>query len=313
MQRSTTSINLLIQKRAHDSRTNNTKPWGEVRHHAGRLVSYYEAVDVLIMATYFWPELFQDFQVKYVPSSRTHPNPLKPTTPSPVEVVVGQMVSRDEKEMYVRLAEALPQKKQLDDLIKTRWMSANLEPYVHAEMLVLNHLENTDGTRPTLFFNNMPYIGTSKPTCRLCDSYFDYHPGGVEVRGSHGNVYPKWRFPDSPDVGGISDDMACRQRIMKSIADRLLQEILRILRDKTPGTRAHDSNTASSRVPRQGNNSVQVPGEVPMEENLLALQIGDASSSRGGWSDVEEEMDAVGQSNPTEGARLETTAAMGYR
>lgn len=240
------TTNILIQKRASDEAANNTKPWREVRHIFGRLLSYGQTVEVLLISRYIWPQLFRDFEVNYVVSSRSHTNPLF-ASPLSAEIIVGRMSLGEEKDKYLQQAQALPQKAQLDEAVEKQWTDPNFRPYVHAEILLLNWLENTGGTRPPRFFNNWPYIGASKPTCRLCDYYFKCHPNGVESRGSHGNLYPNWRFPDDPDVEEESGDIAVRTRqgLMQAITGHLRNEILRVLKEGVPFTRTHDSNTYS--------------------------------------------------------------------
>src|SRR5690349_9598890 len=44
-------------------------PWVVVSHSIGRLLSYYYAVSILISARRNWPQLFDDFEVYWVPSS----------------------------------------------------------------------------------------------------------------------------------------------------------------------------------------------------------------------------------------------------
>jgi hypothetical protein len=244
MQKSAT--NTAIQKRASDDRANNTLPWREVRHNSGRLVSYHQAVDILIKSRQLWPDLFQNFQVMYIPSSKVWGNPLG-ASPLEAHLIIGRMLSGEDKTKYIRHTEHLPQKVELDQVVEEQWTRKSFQPYVHAEILLLNKLENTGGTRPSRFFNNWRYIGCSKPTCRLCEYYFSSHPSGVKNRRAHGNFYANWRFPDQPDVADKQGEEAVRERhtIMQAITGHLKNEVLRVLKDGIPGTRIHDSSTMS--------------------------------------------------------------------
>jgi len=45
----------------------------------------------------------------------------------------------------------------------------------------IREMQNTEDTRPSDFFNNWPYIGASKPTCRLCDRCSFYPKASTET------------------------------------------------------------------------------------------------------------------------------------
>ncbi|KAH8666855.1 hypothetical protein BX600DRAFT_497583 [Xylariales sp. PMI_506] len=270
----TNTVNIMIQRKIMDASANNTKPWREVRHHCGRLWSYQQAVDILIYARDLWPKLFDNFDVNYVPSSKYETNPLK-ANPLPVDTIVSRLPSTEDKERYARLAACLPGKDDINKAISDEWTAEKFKPYVHAEPLLLNYLENAeyssdrddtcskyDGAEfePLRYFNNWAYIGCSKPPCRLCEYYFTAHPGGVKIRKSHGNLYSNWRLPDGPDRGGLSCKEAKQQRlhIAKQIMVQLSDEIRRIVQEKVPGTRTHDSSSAAIYMARHGLNALSL-------------------------------------------------------
>ena len=267
------ATNMFIRKRASDDRGRNPVPWRELRHHSGRLLSYQHAVEVLWDSGHMWPELFENFEVAYASSCSRHPNPLK-TSPQTASAIIGRIVTADDKSRYLALAEELQHKFELDAVVETLWTKNSFRPVVHAEILLLNWLENNGGTRPPRFFNNWQYIGSSKPTCRLCEYYISSHPSGVQVRSPHKNLYANWRMPDHADVHdfrGEEDALRKRHEIMQSVASRVRQDALRTLSEKVTDTRPHDSNTLSSFALRRdlASGGVRIGDTSPRAESSL--------------------------------------------
>jgi hypothetical protein len=62
-------IEALIRHRAREGRMNESKCWSELRHMAGRLLSYLRAVKTLVSTRKLWPELFNDYVVCHAASS----------------------------------------------------------------------------------------------------------------------------------------------------------------------------------------------------------------------------------------------------
>lgn len=140
-----------------------------------------------------------------------------------------------------------------DGQLEEKWNS-NIKPIVHAEIQLHHWLENNGGTAPHRFFNMYTYIGSSKPTCKLCAYYFDEHPTDVKVRTSHGNVYSAWAYPpvymDQGERG-----QKTRLRVMHSMKKRIVADIFRLLTERVGHRRAHDSTD-------QWQESVRLPPRV---------------------------------------------------
>lgn len=64
---------------------------------------------------------------------------------------------------------------------------------VHAEMTIIHHFYTNDLES----WDDEAYIGCSKRSCPTCELYGQLHPRKWTLRASHGNVWPKWAFPDS--------------------------------------------------------------------------------------------------------------------
>lgn len=242
------AISMFIRKRAGDETGGNAEPWRELRHHSSRLLSYTRAVDILWHAGHTWPELFDGFEIKFVPSSKPVTNPLRNLNPQSADNIMSRLLATEDKERYMQLVRDLQQAVGLDELVGREW-SRKFQTFVHGEVALLNWMENDGGTKPPRFFKGWQYIGSSKPTCRLCSYYFAAHPSGVRVRGTHGNLYSGWRMPDLADVAGCrSHEEALKRRLelQQSVTANLRRDVSRVLVERVTGTRRHDSATLSS-------------------------------------------------------------------
>lgn len=237
-----------------------------------------------------WPELFDTFEVIYIPSSRRHLNPLS-SDPQKAAAILGRHLPEDIKPKYLGLAQELQSAFRLDHVIEDQWTLKSFKPSVHVEILLLNWLEKNGITKSPQFFGGWQYIGCSKPTCRLCDYYMSSHPSGVQVRSPHGNLYVNWRMPDYADVYGCrNEDEAVRKRheIMQSIMGRVRHDVMRVLNEKAAGIRKHDSHTYSSVMTRQ----VDMDAEAkPMGALVLLSDMSEMDLVNERWSRVGAEND----------------------
>ncbi|KAE9363186.1 hypothetical protein N431DRAFT_357094 [Stipitochalara longipes BDJ] len=238
-------IEFLIRSRTREGRMNKSEGWSELRHMAGRLLSYLQAVKTLVSTRKLWPELFLDYKVCYTASSIPGRNTfLGKNSPEKISAdrIIGCMTADPAKMAEYRAHAQELQKCGLDESIRTKTSKQRFLPIVHAEVLLLNWLESDGGTHPSRFFNSYKYIGCSKPTCRLCEHYFTVHASGVKVRAPHRNLYTNWRMPD---VYGDQGPRAVEDR--KELIDKMLQlvrnDAFRVLVERIPEGKRHDSNT----------------------------------------------------------------------
>lgn len=234
----------LQEKAGSETSSKEPSPWAELRHAAGRLLSYYQASKTLIEARRKWVRLFYEYDVDFFCSSDLVNNPINNTNVN-AEAIIGRMTA-DEAEMqqYRAHAEEM-QKHKLDKKIKEQATKSTFKPLVHAEVLIHQSLLDEfgqTGPRPSQFFNGYKYIGSSKPTCRLCDYYFTASATGIDVRKTHRNLYINWR---TPDVYAHQGEVAVkrRQQILNRILERVRADTLRTLSEKIPERKNHDSNT----------------------------------------------------------------------
>ena len=215
--------------------------WSDLRHQISRLLSYEHTTLEFIKTENEWPELFQEFTVIPLPSSCADPNPLRKKSQS-AHNIIGHMISDDQKiASYRELAQEL-QKFELDIRIQHQCERPAFKPFVHCEVLVLDWVSANSQRFNYHFFGKFRYIGSSKPTCKLCDYYFKAHPSRIEARPTHGNLYPNWKFPDVLKVDGDAA-IKRRQTIYNSMRLSICDDGLQVMEDKRSMWKKYDSNT----------------------------------------------------------------------
>ncbi|KAK1711783.1 hypothetical protein BDP67DRAFT_405446 [Colletotrichum lupini] len=242
-----TQIDQAIMRNAKDGEISESKYWSELRHYLGRLLSFRRATDAIIGTHERLPKLFQDFKFTAVPSSEDARRPLTKSMSITAASIIKNMIPDDDEEQQEFLQHAVEmQKFGLDSIIQRQIGKRTFKPRVHAEVLVHSYLLSRDLQHPRDYFNSWKYIGSSKPTCRLCDYYFDAHPDRMQVRKTHDNLYPNWRIPgvfEGADSGVLD---AKTQRLFEKIMESVHDDVKRTLEQKQPNGRNHDSNTLTT-------------------------------------------------------------------
>ncbi|KAK1480518.1 hypothetical protein CTAM01_14358 [Colletotrichum tamarilloi] len=242
-----TQIDQAIMRNAKDGEISESKYWSELRHYLGRLLSFRRATDAIIGTHERLPKLFQDFKFTAVPSSEDARRPLTKSMSITAASIIKNMIPDDDEEQQEFLQHAVEmQKFGLDSIIQRQIGKRTFKPRVHAEVLVHSYLLSRDLQHPRDYFNSWKYIGSSKPTCRLCDYYFDAHPDRMQVRKTHDNLYPNWRIPgvfEGADSGVLD---AKTQRLLEKIMESVHDDVKRTLEQKQPNGRNHDSNTLTT-------------------------------------------------------------------
>ncbi|GJC87294.1 hypothetical protein ColLi_10132 [Colletotrichum liriopes] len=188
-------------------------------HAMNRLLSYAQDVEFFLLAKQEWPELFENFSVRFLPSSEPIPAPRRHKS-MVGEGIIGRMTS-DEKKMQIfrgYIEDFLLN--DLDERIRDEYLKNTFAPIVHSEILLLDSLGESNRITPDRFFHGWMFIGSSKPLCRLCQYYFEEHRSRVEHRSSHYNLYISWRVPDVLLSQGAEGEG--RRQIM---VDRMTQRI----------------------------------------------------------------------------------------
>ncbi|GAB1318155.1 hypothetical protein MFIFM68171_08365 [Madurella fahalii] len=234
-----------------DREESNGNRWSELCHFLGRLHSYSVATKVFLCARGRWPELFEAFEVTYILSSK--PNTQTPSVRRSAARMLERLTNDPEVlNAYYKEAERL-QGLGLDKKIQEKVKPRNFAPIIHAEVNlcddILREERNPHGEGRVRFFNESVfgrYIGSSKPTCRLCDLYF-HAPSGpnIEVRKSHLNLYYNWRAPDVYRQDGAAAEQA-RKTILESMIASIKHQTMKTIVDRLAVGKRYDSNTTTS-------------------------------------------------------------------
>ncbi|CAG7556518.1 unnamed protein product [Fusarium equiseti] len=199
-----------------------------------------EKVGLMETVATIWPQLFSDIQICMIKSSSPVSDVL-PTNPWTAAKIMNRM-SSDESllHLFATQLDSLSVH-DIDNKVSELWSHAP-KPVVHAEVLLHDWLENTEGgIRPERFFNRWKFIGSSKPPCKLCSYFFDEYPTDVQVRPSHQNAYFAWRMPDVYTHQGKQSTHK-RKLVMESIKTRIRADVVRMLSEKLADGRPHDSS-----------------------------------------------------------------------
>ncbi|KAG4257555.1 hypothetical protein FPRO03_13861 [Fusarium proliferatum] len=285
-------IHTMISQRAKDAEMTRSEPWCKLRHFLGRWLSYRKAALAIVAVSERWPELFLDFEITMVPSGSRLPNPILRSDLT--SAIIVQNIAAQEKSQDSQLLQGTEGLEQIgiDDIIRASQTSRNFRPLLHAEVLVYEHLSKSGQTAVECYWNRWNYIGSSKPTCRLCHYYFEAlqedKPG---VRPTHNNLYRNWRLPecDNDESLGIAQD-----ELLNKLAQRLRTDVIETLKEKKPGRKARDSNTYSSFpdiLRKDDNSSVSInspdrdstastdkqdESTVPLEDATGTMNLGDS-------------------------------------
>jgi len=229
-----------ISQRARDAEMTRSEPWCKLRHYLGRWLSYRKAAEGIAAISERWPELFLDFEITMVPPGSLLPKPrLPPGLTS--SAIIQQIISKD-KSLDPDLGQAADRLEQMgiDEIIQTSQRSSHFRPRLHAEVLVYEYLSTSGQAAAECYWNRWSYIGSSKPTCRLCHYYFDaLQDDKPAVRSSHHNLYRDWRLPEHHDA-------ETRDEILDKIVQRLRADVIKTLKEKKLRRKDKDSNTYSS-------------------------------------------------------------------
>jgi hypothetical protein len=242
--------------------------WSDLLHTISRILAYLQSTKFLLLAKEKWPSLFQNPLVSFISSSGTINKPFRNNSLTAAGIV-GRMTR---KEKMIRIFRDFVQTLQAFDLdlrIKSEYEKDSFKPIVHSEILLHNWISNQGGIISSRFFNDWIYIGSSKPTCKLCDYYFQEHPSRVEHRASHGNLYPSWRVPDVFPYQG-QESLDARQNMVDRVLQRVRKDAFDIVRRKAlPSVKENDSNTFSARVTLEEGWSLN--GSDPGVEDVTSL------------------------------------------
>jgi hypothetical protein len=227
--------------------SNSAQSWSDFVHTTKRILAYPQSVQFFLLVKNTWPQLFHGPEVSSVPSSAPIPKPFRNKSLS-ADSIVGRMTGKEKQIQIFRNFVQTLQMFDLDDRIKAEYGKNTFRPIVHAELLLLNHLKTHGGFDASRFFSGWMYIGSSKPTCKLCDIYFQESRSGVDRRPCHSNLYICWRVPDVfPSQG--QEALHSRQVMVDRILQRVRGDAFEMVRQKVPPQcKDNDSATFSATI-----------------------------------------------------------------
>ncbi|KAK1708439.1 uncharacterized protein BDZ83DRAFT_642076 [Colletotrichum acutatum] len=244
-------------ERAREGRFNESERWCELQHFIGRLSSYHGAVRAIISGRRrLHPDLFENFEITWLPSSIPMNNPMdtlqahmgvktQQKRRSADNIIRRMMANSADRDTTLEQAKTL-QVCGLDESIMHQCQKTSFKPIVHCEILLLHYLDREYGRNRyhTPFFDDVRFIGCSKPTCRLCEYYFDAHNTDIQVRPGHKNVYSNWAIPNlfANDLAEANE----RDSLLDKVVSKIREDALRALKEKISDGKRHDSNTHSS-------------------------------------------------------------------
>lgn len=245
-QKAQTEIKKAVGSRTKDSEMLRSEDWCQLRHYLGRLHSYRQAASFIVCAAKKWPLLFEDVKITSLPSSSRMFKPILNSGLTAATIIENiPPAEKDKIPELKRQAEDLC-RMGVDEAIQEQVCKRTFRPIVHAEVLIHDYLVKNKITEPDGFWKGWQYIGTSKPTCRMCQYYFNSHPQNqIRVRSSHGNLYPNWRVPEISENDDAEAQKAHKVLVTK-ISERIWNDVQRTLRQRTTQGKLHDSNTYST-------------------------------------------------------------------
>ncbi|KAK0651092.1 hypothetical protein B0T16DRAFT_434405 [Cercophora newfieldiana] len=256
----------ISARSAEDHNMGKGGSWSNLQHAAGRLLSYQYAVEVLVHAHHMWADtdLFRDFEIESIRSSKPYPadaNLLNPT-PETAELILNRAPGTEVHKQELKQSAVELEKYHLKKHFQSRWEAQaqaekGMRRIVHAEILLHSWLLATEGgVRSHRFFQGWQYIGTSKPPCRMCTEYFTtVISTPVQFRAPHPNSYLNFRLPD-PYVDGKQKgkeqrEKQARQKWCEDLGKMkagVYAAVARVLREKVAEWKRFDSNTYTDRV-----------------------------------------------------------------
>lgn len=245
-----TPAGAAIKARAMEERmpgVTSMECWPKLFHSMSRILAYLQSVKFLLRAKKEWPRLFQDPAVDFLSSSSSVAKPIRIKSQKANEII-GRMTRRaSDIELYKTFVEAL-QTFDLDARIQQGFKKDTFKPTAHSEVILLNWLLKPGEVVPAKFFNDWAYIGSGKPTCKLCAHYFREHRSNVGHRPSHGNFYPSWRIPDVFPYQGQEAEKQ-KQLMVDRVLEKVRKDTFELVSEKaSPSIKQADSNTHTARM-----------------------------------------------------------------
>lgn len=220
----------------------------------------------LIEAAVALPQDFsQGFVIRPIPCSRLQKLPLL-AKEATVESTASRMFSSsEERDRFLERLRSVWDTQELSAVLRE---AITTKTRVHAELLVLNHL---DKNGCTFLDGSDRYIGCSKPACYLCYAYISSHSGHYALPPSHQKIYVSWRLPDVfSNEAGSHGRLAMQEDILLKLIDIVRHDLTTEIQSREARRPYHADSTAG--VTSTVNLS---PFEILPSLELLSIDDGD--------------------------------------
>ena len=251
-----------VFKQQQDNSRELTGPFWDLRHSIGRLAKFSTVAKILIRTAKVHPQLFPDLEVQVLQNPSEpwgfRPPVLNSNVNTDIESTIKQIfmdiVPYDQHaaatylSKFYRFNEPLErlqvpgQNESVKELFQeyySKFISTKGKLAVHAEALMLEHSERTEGFT---FVDNDRFIGCSKSSCYLCDQYFDTTVPKTETMPTHNKIYLMWRLPDK-----VPEDE--QMEILRGMVFRFGREIKKTLDERTERRAKHADSTTGVTSP----------------------------------------------------------------
>jgi hypothetical protein len=166
-------------------------------------------------------ELSRGLRIETIGGSQENPIPLVVRTCNIQDISHRIFSDSAKQDIFLRQLQQIYSEKELDRVLSKDLCKGKTR--VHAELLVLDHFEQTGGR----FLDERDrYIGCSKPACYLCHMFISCHPRGYASPPSHQKLYLNWRLPD---VFADEQNAATRSQHQQGVLLRMIDTVRRDL------------------------------------------------------------------------------------
>lgn len=182
--------------------------WNLVRHFIGRLGYWRKCARSVVMRACTFSTVLRTVRVQSVEiPSLSQRNRL--TLDEDLEnLVLRVFPNLRGSAMCDQLTRKVQESRNLIDWFR----SVDIVPKPHAEVVVLDWFSRNG----LCFLDDDRYIACSKPSCHCCALYFQYHPGRILPRRSHGNIWVQWCVPLWEKSGSLK---TCNLGILRLMTD----------------------------------------------------------------------------------------------
>lgn len=164
-------------------------PWLDSLH---KIARYHSAIKSMVKLAVKQPEILAGIRIREIKA----PNSRKFSLPNEKGHLLAAIKNlvREDARMTIEQLEKHLDKQDVEGQLHR---ACRLNLTLHAEMQIVMFYEGNPSSAP-----RMPFIGTSKKACFLCDEYLLQHPLRLQVSACHQKIYPSWMPPPYYSVPG---------------------------------------------------------------------------------------------------------------